>query len=160
MRTLLLIGLFLCLLSGISGQELGIRAGMDLYKFHQINEDNWDASNKFTASPGFGITFRMPFMDRSAFRTGLFYSDVGNEPDEAPAQFSQQFLKLPLQYGFTVVDEEIRTGFFLGPNLGYGLKGEYILLDSPRNICRHLKLDYRFFELIREYVLLFGQKES
>jgi hypothetical protein len=78
----------------------------------------------------------MPFKDRSAFRTGLFYSNIGNETEEGDYRISQQFLRIPVQYGFTVIDEEIRSGFFIGPNLCYGLSGEYTLFDTPSNIYK------------------------
>jgi hypothetical protein len=145
MRLLIFCGILLGLLSPLAAQEIGVRAGVDLYHFHWIDEDFWDRSQKFTASPVFGIIFRMPFKDRSAFRTGLFYSDVSNETDQEHYRLSQRFLKLPLQYGFTVVSEEIRSGFFLGPNLGYGLKGEYRIQDTPYNIYKEESVLYKRF---------------
>ena len=146
MKSLIFLGIVLCLLSQVSAQEIGIRAGVDLYKFHHIDEDLWDASDNFSASPGFGISFRMPFKERSAFRTGLFYSDVSNETDQKIVGLSQRFLKMPIQYGFTVVSEEIRSGFFLGPNLGFGLKGEHMVQGIPYNIYEEQSiLHNRFF---------------
>ena len=134
MKSLLLFGIFLCLLSNITAQEVGVRAGVDLYRFYRIDEDLVDASDNFNFSPTFGINFRMPFKERSAFRTGLYYSDVSNATDQTDYSLSHRFLKMPLQYGFTAVDEEIRMGFFLGPYLGYGLKGDYSEQGTPYNI--------------------------
>ncbi len=85
----------------------------------------------------------MPFMDRSAFRTGIFYSSINNETEEGRYSLSQQFLKIPFQYGFTVIDEDIRSGFFVGPILGYGLKAEYTADDSPHNIYEDQALLYK-----------------
>jgi hypothetical protein len=130
----------------LSAQDVGIRAGIDLYRFYRIDEGIADESDKFTASPTFGISFRMPFKKRSAFRTGLFYSDVSNNTDEWHYRLSQRFIKMPFQYGFTVVSEEIRSGFFLGPNLGYGLKGEHMVQGTPYNIYEDQSiLHNRFF---------------
>jgi hypothetical protein len=146
MKTLIFTVIFLFLFSWLSAQELGIRAGMELYKFHHFDGENWDGSEKFNFSPSFGISFRMPFNERSAFRTGLFYSDVSNKTDIKEYGLSHQFLKMPLQYGFTVVSEEIRSGFFLGPNLGYGLRGEYKDQDTPYDIFNEESiLQKRFF---------------
>jgi hypothetical protein len=138
--------ILVCLVQQVSAQEVGIRAGADLYKFHRIADELWDDSDKFTAGPGFGITFRMPFKERSAFRTGLFYSDVSNRTDIKDYSLSQRFLKMPLQYGFTVVTEDLRSGFFFGPNLGYGLNAEYFIQDEPYDLYRdQAVLHKRFF---------------
>lgn len=136
MRSVILLVIFLSLLSKLSAQEVGVRAGMDLYKFHYIESNFEDVSDKWTASPSFGFSFRMPFKERSAFRTGLFYSNVNNETAQKQYRLSQQFLKIPVQYGFTVISEDIRSGFFFGPNLGYGLKGEYLEENTSYNIYK------------------------
>ena len=146
MRFIIFTTIFMSLVLQLSAQEVGLRVGMDLYKFHQIDSEDWDRSEKFTSSQGFGISFGMPFKERSVFRTGLYYSNVSNITDLSQDELSHKFLKIPIQYGFTVVSEEIRSGFFLGPNLGYGLQGEYRVLGTLYDIYKEQSvLHKRFF---------------
>lgn len=146
MKHLIFVTIFSGLILRLSAQEVGIRAGLDLYKFHEINSDYWDRSEKFTPSPGFGVSFRMPFKERSAFRTGLYYSSVSNKADRSQDELSQKFLKIPVQYGFTVVSEELRSGFFFGPNLGYGLRGDYLVQGTEYDLYKEQSaLPRRFF---------------
>ena len=147
MRSLVITGVILSFLVRISAQELGIRAGVDFYKFHRIEGNQWEESDKSKVSPDFGISFRMPFKERSAFRTGLYYSDVSNKTDAGDYGLSHRFLKIPLQYGLTVVNEEIRSGFFLGPNLGYGLQGEYLAQGVTYNVYEEQSFLHKRFLL-------------
>lgn len=140
--TILLLG-FVC---QVSAQELGIRAGVELYKLRRFNGEIWTVSEKYTASPAFGMSFRMPFKMRSAFRTGLFYSSTENVTQEGRYGLSQKTLRIPVQYGFTVIDEDVRSGFFFGPNICYGLSGDYLADNNSVNIYQDPSLMYnRFF---------------
>lgn len=146
MKTKILFGLLLGFALQVSAQELGIRAGVDLYKFRRFDGEFWTVSEKYTASPTFGLSFRMPFKDRSALRTGLFYSKLNNVTEEGVYRLSQQLLRIPVQYGLTVINEEIRSGFFLGPNICYGLSGEYSDDNAWVNIYKDPSLLHnRFF---------------
>jgi hypothetical protein len=143
MRTKLLTILLLGFACQVSAQELGVRAGIDLYKLRRNNGQMWTVSEKYTASPSFGMSFRMPFKMRSAFRTGLYYSSLDNVTQEGKYGLSQKTLRIPIQYGFTVIDEEVKSGFFFGPNLCYGLSGEYSADSIPINIYKDPSIPYK-----------------
>lgn len=95
-RQFILLGFLLCVVSLVSAQSFGIRAGLNYTKFSGPLEQGVSETNSLSNGFHFGVNYAYKFADRLSLKGELLYTQIGTKY----AYNGESFYKIPIGTAF------------------------------------------------------------